>query len=69
MQVLNWSLIKHPLNWLIILMMLFFAGIAGTLFLELLGLTPATIPGSGGGQTTQATGTSADEQVNTNANS
>lgn len=29
MQVVNWPLIKNPLNWLIVLLMLVIAGMAG----------------------------------------
>lgn len=42
MTVLNWSLIKHPLNWLIILLMLVLAAMGGHLLLSYAGLEPAT---------------------------
>ncbi len=40
--MLNWSLLKHPLNWVIILLMLILAGIAGHLLLSYAGIEPAT---------------------------
>jgi hypothetical protein len=40
MQVLNFDLLKHPMNWLIILLMLVIAGIAGHLFMTLVGAEP-----------------------------
>jgi hypothetical protein len=40
--MLNWSLLKQPLNWVIILFMLILAGIAGHLVLSVLGVEPAT---------------------------
>ena len=39
--MLNWSLMKHPLNWLVILLMLVLAGIAGHLLLSYAGIEPA----------------------------
>lgn len=42
LSMLNWSILKHPLNWIIILMMLILAGIAGHLVLSTLGIEPAT---------------------------
>jgi len=42
MQVINTGLIKHPLNWLIVGLMLTIAGIAGHLLLSLTGTEPAT---------------------------
>jgi len=40
--MLNWALLKQPLNWVIILFMLILAGIAGHLVLSALGVEPAT---------------------------
>jgi hypothetical protein len=37
MQVLNFDLLKHPMNWLTILLMLIIAGIAGHLLLSYVG--------------------------------
>lgn len=40
--MLNWSLLKQPLNWIIILFMLILAGIGGHLLLSILGIEPST---------------------------
>lgn len=40
--MLNWSLLKHPLNWVIILLMLVLAGMGGHLLLSYAGIEPAT---------------------------
>ncbi len=40
--MLNWSVLKSPLNWVTVLMMLILAGIAGHLLLSTLGIEPAT---------------------------
>lgn len=42
MQIINLDIIKHPLNWLIILMMLVIVAIAGHLALTKLGIEPAS---------------------------
>ncbi len=42
MTILNWKLISHPMNWLIILLMLAIAGIFGHLLLSVLDQEPAT---------------------------
>ena len=42
MQIVNWGIVKHPLNWLTVLLMLFIAAIAGTLILEAFGIRPKT---------------------------
>lgn len=42
MQLVNTALIKQPLNWLVVLLMLVFAGIAGHLLLNLAGFQPAS---------------------------
>lgn len=33
MQVLNWAIIKHPMNWVIVMLMLIIAGAAAQLVL------------------------------------
>lgn len=40
--MLNWGLIKNPYNWLVILLMLVLAGMAGHLLLSMAGIEPAT---------------------------
>lgn len=40
--MLNWNLLKHPINWVIIVFMLVIAGIAGHFALTYLGMEPAT---------------------------
>ena len=56
MKILNWNLLKHPLNWLTVILMLYFAGIAATLALEALGIRPSTgaddVDASGNGTST-----------------
>ena len=42
MSPINWKLIGHPLNWIIVLLMLVIAGIFGHLLLTLLEQEPAT---------------------------
>jgi hypothetical protein len=42
MEVVNWRMVKHPLNWFIVLMMLVIAAIFGHLLLTLLEQEPAT---------------------------
>jgi FlaG/FlaF family flagellin (archaellin) len=42
MQIINWGLVKQPLNWLTISIMLILAAMAGTLVLEGVGLAPST---------------------------
>jgi len=42
LTMLNWELLKNPLNWLIILVMLLIAGMAGHLLLSYAGLEPAS---------------------------
>jgi hypothetical protein len=39
-MIVNWQLAKHPMNYLIITLMLVLAGIAGHLVLSLLGYAP-----------------------------
>lgn len=40
--MLNWQLIKHPINWLVIILMLVIAATAGHLVLSYVGMEPAT---------------------------
>jgi hypothetical protein len=40
--MLNWQLMKHPSNWVIITLMLVIAGIAGHLALTFFGVSPET---------------------------
>jgi hypothetical protein len=40
--MLNWELLKNPLNWIIILFMLVLAGMGGHLLLSWAGLEPAS---------------------------
>lgn len=42
MQIVNWKLISHPINWLTVVLMLLLAAMAGTLVLQGLGITPST---------------------------
>jgi len=65
MKLVNTALMKSPINWLTIGLMLFFAAIGGTLFLTALNVHPATpvTNSDGGGGTTRGTGTSQDDAV------
>jgi hypothetical protein len=40
--MINWDLVKHPLNWIIILLMLIIAGTAGHLLLTHFGAEPSS---------------------------
>lgn len=42
MNIVNWGLLKHPLNWLTVVLMLFLAAMAGTLVLQGFGIEPDT---------------------------
>jgi len=42
MQLLNTGLLKSPLNWLTVVLMILLAAIAGHLFLSYIGIEPAT---------------------------
>jgi hypothetical protein len=44
--ILNTSLLKHPINWIVVTMMLFLAGIGGHFILTYLGMSPATGTGA-----------------------
>jgi len=39
---INWKLIAHPINWIVVILMLVIAGTAGTLLLQLFGKVAAT---------------------------
>lgn len=40
MKLINWEIVKNPMNWLIIGMMLVVAGVAGHLVMRRLGVEP-----------------------------
>lgn len=40
--MINWTLVKQPMNWLTILLMLLIAAMAGHLLLSYFGIEPAT---------------------------
>lgn len=42
MEIVNWGLLKHPLNWFTIVLMLLIAGFAGHLLLSTAGIEPGT---------------------------
>lgn len=42
--MINWELLKHPLNWIIVLLMLVIAGAAGHLALSYFGADAAAAP-------------------------
>lgn len=39
--MLNWGLLKNPLNWVVVILMLVIAGMAGHLILSYFGVEPA----------------------------
>jgi hypothetical protein len=39
---INWKLISHPVNWVVILLMLIIAGTAGVLLADFIGLKAST---------------------------
>jgi hypothetical protein len=41
-MILNWNLVKHPMNWVVILLMLIIAAMAGHLVLSYFGVEPKT---------------------------
>jgi hypothetical protein len=41
-KVINWKMVENPLNWIIVLLMLILAGIAGHLILSWAGIEPST---------------------------
>lgn len=40
-MLVNWNLLKHPMNWVIVLMMLLIAAYGGHLLLKYFGASPA----------------------------
>jgi hypothetical protein len=42
MQLINWKIASHPLNWATIVVMLLFAGFGAHLLMQLLGHSPDT---------------------------
>lgn len=40
--MLNWQLLKNPMNWVIVLLMLILGGIGGSFLLAYAGVTPST---------------------------
>jgi len=42
MAIVNFNMLKHPLNWLTVFLMLILAAMAGTLVLEGFGIQPST---------------------------
>jgi len=40
MEIINWSLIKHPMNWVVIFFMVLLFGIGLHLVLDFYGVTP-----------------------------
>jgi hypothetical protein len=51
LQLINWQLAKHPLNWVIILLMVLLAGIALHLVLDFYNMNPGTPSGVSSVQT------------------
>ena len=45
---INWNLVQHPLNWVVILLMLVIAGAIGHYALSLAGIEPAILGTKGG---------------------
>jgi hypothetical protein len=41
MKIINWEMALHPINYLVILLMLIIAGIAGHEILQLVNISPA----------------------------
>lgn len=42
MQVVNWKMVSHPINWVVVVLMALIAGAFGHLMLAYLGHTPDT---------------------------
>ena len=42
MEVVNWKMISHPMNWMTFLLMVVIAGAIGHMFLTYLGIEPQT---------------------------
>lgn len=45
-EPVNWKMISHPINWVVILLMLIIAGAFGHYLLSLFGVEPATAESS-----------------------
>jgi hypothetical protein len=43
MEIVNWRIVSHPLNWVTLFLMVFIAGIAVHFVLTLVGQTPAAL--------------------------
>jgi hypothetical protein len=43
-MIVNWNLLKHPVNWVIVLLMLLVAAYGGHLLLKYYGASPAEKP-------------------------
>lgn len=41
-MIVNWALVKQPINWLVVILMLVIAAMAGHLLLSYFGVEPAT---------------------------
>jgi hypothetical protein len=41
-EPLNWKIVSHPMNWVVILLMLIIAGAFGHMVLTLFGMNPST---------------------------
>lgn len=46
MEVINWRIVKHPLNWITVFLMIFIAGIAIHFILQAVGMVPAAAQAS-----------------------
>lgn len=43
-MIINWQIAKHPMNYVVVTLMLVLVGIAGHLVLTLLGASPSSAP-------------------------
>jgi hypothetical protein len=41
MEIINWRIVGHPLNWLTVFLMVFIAGIAIHFVMQAIGMAPA----------------------------
>jgi hypothetical protein len=55
MNIINWKLVSHPLNWATVLLMVFFAAIIGTEVMTLFGFQPSTANDGGNTPISQTT--------------
>lgn len=46
MNVVNWKMIAHPINWIIVLLMLVIAGMLGQVLLSWAGIEPSGTSGN-----------------------